>query len=101
MFSARPRTEFVPASRPDGCFCWDAQWLDSVLECDRLVWIVRRICLAAVGVVGDGARAGFFEVNLAVPVAGSVRLPPGYRWFPLHGRDACPRGCLAGREVVR
>ena len=57
LFSARARAKFVPASGPARSSGGNAQWLDHLLECERLVWVIGRFCLASMGLVGNGARA--------------------------------------------
>ncbi len=57
--------------------------------------------MAALGVVGRGARTRFTAKQVEVPLAGAVCLPRRDRRISLHGFDATPVGRMAGNQVVR
>ena len=68
--------------------------LDRVLGSDRLVRGTRRIHLAPMGVVGRGTRSGFTANEMAIPLAGAVRLSARYRRISVHGFDAAAPYCM-------
>ena len=49
------------------------------------------------GVVGRGTRSGFAANEMAIPLAGAVRLSPRYGRISLHGFDAAAPHCVAYR----
>jgi hypothetical protein len=52
--------------------------------------------MAALGVVGRGARTRFTAKQMEVPLGGAVCLPRRDRRISLHGFDATPHGRMAG-----
>lgn len=81
--------------------------MDYLLGRDGLVRRAWRLYLAAVGMVGRGTRAGWTEDEMAVSLAGAIRLPARHRRFSLHGFDVAaldrvarlPRRSLERRRV--
>jgi len=65
-----------------------AERLDHLLGSKRLVRRTRRICMAAVGVVGRGTGPRSEEIALALSLARTIRLSAHYRRLPLYGFDA-------------
>ena len=74
--------------------------LDHLLGGDRLVRCARRFYMAALGVVGRGARTRFTAKQMEVPLACAVCLPRRHRRISLHGFDATPLGRLVGNQVA-
>ena len=74
--------------------------LDHLLGIDRLVRCARRIHLAAMGVVGRGTRPGFAANEMAMPLAGAVRLSPRYGRISLHGFDAAAPNWMVVDQVT-
>ena len=73
--------------------------LDHLLGGDRLVRCARRIHLAAMGVVGRGTRSGFAANEMAIPLAGAVRLSARYGRISLHGSNAAAPHCVVVDQV--
>src|SRR5882762_5078479 len=81
--------------------------LDHLLGCERLVRRAWRIRVAAMGMVGSGARTRSTTEPLAISLAGAVCLFSRHRRISLHGFDAraldrvagLPRRSLARRRV--
>src|SRR6185503_4359979 len=62
--------------------------LDYLLGGHRLVRCTRRVYLVALDVVGRGTRSGSTANEVAMDLAGAVRLSSRYRRLSLHGFDA-------------
>ena len=74
--------------------------LDHLLGGDRLVRCTRRIHLAAMGVVGRGTRSGFATNEMAMPLAGAIRLSARYGRISLHGFNAAAPHCVVVDQVT-
>jgi hypothetical protein len=48
------------------------------------------------GVVGRGTRPGFAADEMAMPLAGAIRLSPRYRRISLHGFNDAASHCVVG-----
>src|SRR5262249_8670308 len=71
------------------------KWLDYMLGCQRLVRCARCLYLAAMGVVGSGTRSGFATNEMAVILAGTVRLSARDGGISVHGLDAAASDRMA------
>src|SRR4029077_12266578 len=69
--------------------------LDYLLGRQRLVWCAWRVHLVTMGVVGSGARARCAPSEMAVPLAGAVRLSARHGRISLHGSNAAAPDRLA------
>ncbi len=85
-----------------GVRCSDrvTQRLDHLLGRGRLVRRARRVHLAAMGMVGSRTRARFATDEMAVHLAGAVRLSARHGRISLHGFDAAASNRLAVNQVV-
>ena len=73
--------------------------LDHLLGSDRLVWCTRRVHLAAMGVVGSGTRSRFAANEMAISLAGAIRLSARHGWISLHGFNAVAPHCMVVDQV--
>ena len=74
--------------------------LDNLLGSDRLVRCSRGFYMVALGVVGGGTCAEFAKIELAISLAGAVRLPARDRRFSLHGFNAASSHCMAVYQIT-
>jgi hypothetical protein len=74
--------------------------LDHLLGCDGLVRRIRRLYMAALGVVGRRARSRSTAKQMEVPLACAVCLPRRYWRISLHGFDAVPFDRMAGNQGI-
>ena len=74
--------------------------LDHLLGRDGLVRRVRRLYMAALGVVGGHARSRSTAKQMEISLAGAVCLPPRYWRISLHGFDALPLDLMAGDQGI-
>src|SRR5205814_3279124 len=68
---------------------------------DRLVRCAWRLHLAALGMVGSGARVGSTTNEMAISLASAVRVPAHHRRFSLHGFDVAAPDCMAVDQIGR
>ena len=77
-----------------------AKRLDHLLGRDRLVRRPWRIHVAAVGVVGNRTRVGSATNEMAIPLAGAIRVPARHRWFSIYSFDVVALDWLAVDQIA-
>src|ERR1700758_3330827 len=73
--------------------------LDHLLGRYRLVRCSWRVHLVTMGVVGSGTRSGFATKEMAIPLAGAVRLSSRYGRISIHGFNAVAPRCMVIAQV--
>ena len=93
---ARPATfnSIVDLCRAGCC----SKRLVHLLGRDRLVRRAQRVYLAALGMVGSGARNGSTANEMAIPLAGAVRLPRRHRRISVHSFDDAALDRMVGDQ---